>query len=87
MKTYDYILFDWDGTIAKTLDIWMEALKEVLEKDGHCLTDEQIGADYGLFRLRFSNLGENVLDRIIDEALALSKKTCLWCSFTKATQS
>lgn len=74
VKQYDYILFDWDGTIAKTLDIWMEALKETLEKNGHNLTDEQIGADYTLFRSRFNNLGKDTLDGIINEALALSSK-------------
>lgn len=74
MKRYDYILFDWDGTIAKTLDIWMEALKEILEKNGYNFIDEQIGADYVLFRSRFNNLGEDALDKIIDEALILSNK-------------
>lgn len=74
MKQYDYILFDWDGTIAKTLDIWMESLKEVLRSRGHDLTDEQIGADYGNFKTRFSNLGEDTLDEIINSALTLSDK-------------
>lgn len=74
MKQYDYILFDWDGTIAKTLDIWMEALKEVLGKKGYDFTSEQIGADYELFKSRFIHLGEDVLDGIIDEALTLSGK-------------
>jgi len=27
MKKYQYILFDWDGCLAKTLDIWLEAYK------------------------------------------------------------
>jgi len=29
MKKYEYILFDWDGCLAMTLDIWLEAFKEV----------------------------------------------------------
>lgn len=74
MKTYDYILFDWDGTIAKTLDIWMEALRETLERSGYSLTDEQIGADYELFRSRFGHIGTDDIDRIIDEALLLSNE-------------
>lgn len=74
MKRYDYVLFDWDGTIARTLDIWMEALKEILGEKGYNFTSEQIGADYGLFRSRFSNLGEDALNGIIDEALTLSNK-------------
>lgn len=26
---YKYLLFDWDGTLAKTLDVWLDAYKEV----------------------------------------------------------
>lgn len=34
IKKYKYILFDWDGTLAKTLDVWLNAYKEVaLELD------------------------------------------------------
>ncbi len=29
MKKYEYVLFDWDGCLAKTLDIWLAAYKEV----------------------------------------------------------
>lgn len=29
MKRYAYVLFDWDGCLAKTLDIWLAAYKEV----------------------------------------------------------
>ncbi len=35
VKSYDYILFDWDGTIAKTLNLWMDALKDTLRKHGY----------------------------------------------------
>jgi pyrophosphatase PpaX len=28
MKKYQYILFDWDGCLAKTLDIWLDAYVE-----------------------------------------------------------
>lgn len=28
-KKYKYILFDWDGTLAKTLDVWLSSYKEV----------------------------------------------------------
>lgn len=29
MKSYKNILFDWDGTLAKTLDIWLESYKSI----------------------------------------------------------
>jgi pyrophosphatase PpaX len=42
MKHYDYILLDWDGNIAHTLDLWPDALGEVMQKRGYNLTREQL---------------------------------------------
>lgn len=42
MKQYDYILLDWDGNIAHTLDLWPDALKKVLQKRGYNLTHQQL---------------------------------------------
>lgn len=42
MKSYDYILLDWDGNIARTLDLWPTALDEVLQKRGFRLTHQQL---------------------------------------------
>lgn len=28
MKTYTYILLDWDGCLAKTLDLWLEVYQQ-----------------------------------------------------------
>lgn len=47
MKTYNYILLDWDGNLAKTLDIWLEALRTVLSQRGFTPTDEEIAASFG----------------------------------------
>jgi pyrophosphatase PpaX len=74
MKRYTYILFDWDGTIGKTLDIWSNALKDTLSKYGHSFDQTKIGADYELFRTRFRHLGQQTVDDIIEEALASSKR-------------
>lgn len=73
MKRYTYILFDWDGTIGRTLDIWSNALKDTLDKHGYSF-EEGISANYELFRVRFQHLGDHVLDDIIKEALAISKR-------------
>jgi len=35
---YKYILFDWDGTLVKTLDVWLDAYKEVAVELGIDLT-------------------------------------------------
>lgn len=42
MKRYDRILLDWDGNIAHTLDLWPDALDEVLQKRGYSLTRQQL---------------------------------------------
>lgn len=42
MKQYDYILLDWDGNIAHTLDLWPDALDEVLQKRGYKLARRQL---------------------------------------------
>jgi pyrophosphatase PpaX len=42
MKHYNYILLDWDGNIAQTLDLWPDALHEVMSKRDFSLTREQL---------------------------------------------
>lgn len=42
MKSYNFILLDWDGNIAHTLDLWPDALDEVLNKRGYSLTRQQL---------------------------------------------
>lgn len=42
MKKYNYILLDWDGNIAHTLDLWPDALDEVMQKRGYSLTRQQL---------------------------------------------
>lgn len=41
-RGYSYILLDWDGNIARTLNLWPNALDEVLQKRGYTLTHEQL---------------------------------------------
>lgn len=45
MKMYSYILFDWDGCLAKTLDIWLLAYKETFNEYGITLEDRTITND------------------------------------------
>lgn len=72
VRDYECILFDWDGTIGKSLDLWMNALKDTLNKNGYFFNDKEIGSDYELFRTRFSHIGNDTIDNIINEALLLS---------------
>lgn len=49
MKKYKYILLDWDGNLAKTLDVWLEAFREVLELQGIHKSDNEIAMSFGQF--------------------------------------
>jgi HAD superfamily hydrolase (TIGR01509 family) len=51
MKDYDAYLFDWDGTLGKTLELWLEVYRELLERFGiHGLSDELIASGFGRLR-------------------------------------
>ncbi len=49
-KSYDYLLFDWDGNIAKTLDIWLETLHVVLAKYGVTRSDHEYALSFGAWK-------------------------------------
>lgn len=46
MKQYQYILLDWDGNLAKTLEIWLEVSRQLLLEYGHQLTKNNIGLNF-----------------------------------------
>lgn len=54
-KKYKYILFDWDGTLAKTLDVWLFAYKEVA---GSLNIDLSKYGDREVVEIFFSKQGE-----------------------------
>jgi len=69
MKNYQYVLLDWDGNLAKTLDIWLEACRIPLQKRGLKLTDEEIAASFGMFEEQVRRWGfASEVDMIADEA-------------------
>ncbi len=72
MKHYKYFLFDWDGTLARTLDTWLDSLRQSLEKHGHYLNDSEIGANYEAFKQRFEAQGFEDVDQIVTEALSIA---------------
>lgn len=73
-KTYKYILFDWDGTLARTLDIWLAALKAALERRGVSFADEVIGANFTVFKERMEARDIPDVDGIIEEADAIASQ-------------
>ena len=44
---FKYTLFDWDGCLAKTLDIWFFSAKDILIQNGINPTDRQISGGFG----------------------------------------
>ncbi len=47
MKNYKYILFDWDGCLAKTLDVWLDAYKVTFAEYGVHPSDKEIISRFG----------------------------------------
>jgi pyrophosphatase PpaX len=44
---YKYALFDWDGTIAQTLKLWLAVYQQVFREHDIVVTDRQVGASFG----------------------------------------
>jgi pyrophosphatase PpaX len=42
MKNYEAYLFDWDGTLARTLDVWLELKREELSRNSLYPSDGEI---------------------------------------------
>jgi HAD superfamily hydrolase (TIGR01509 family) len=47
MKSYSTYIFDWDGCLAKTLDIWLEGYRQQGLALGYDFTDSQITSIFG----------------------------------------
>ena len=42
MKTYDCVLFDWDGCLARSIDVWIEASEIILKRHGYAASRQKI---------------------------------------------
>ncbi len=47
MKQYDAFLFDWDGTLARTLELWIEQIGRQYERYGLQATKKDLVRDFG----------------------------------------
>lgn len=75
MKTYETILLDWDGNLAKTLDVWMHATRAPLEKRGIYLTDLEIALKcFGHVHESFEELGIADIQDAVEEMVELAGK-------------
>lgn len=77
MKTYKYILLDWDGNLARTLDIWLEACRSVVNKRGVFPTDEQIGASFGAFIDHMKEWGVEDTEKAMEQLGAVKEETVI----------
>lgn len=69
-----YILLDWDGNLAKTLDIWLHACKQAIETQGIVKTDEEIGSSFGQFSRHMEEWGVPNIEQAINMADEIAKK-------------
>jgi HAD superfamily hydrolase (TIGR01509 family) len=74
MKDYDAYLFDWDGTLAKGNEMWIELIRDLLEPHGIHLTDSEMASkilgrwDAGMGELGFSRAKIKLMGDEITEA-------------------
>jgi pyrophosphatase PpaX len=70
MKSYQYILLDWDGNLAKTLHIWLQATIDVLNKYGHIHTETEVINGLPDLQSLMKHLGITDVEGIVDEIKA-----------------
>jgi HAD superfamily hydrolase (TIGR01549 family) len=70
-----FILLDWDGNLAKTLDVWLEACRIPLQKRGLDLSDAEIATCFGAPVKRFYEWGITDVDAAIGEMEQLAKQS------------
>jgi pyrophosphatase PpaX len=70
MKQYDAYLFDWDGTLARTLPVWLTAIQDGYAQYGITATVEEIGSRLGDWQATVEPLPVAVRDRFREQAEA-----------------
>lgn len=73
MKQYKYILLDWDGNLAKTLDLWLGVFRQVLNDEGFHPSDEEIASSFGNVSDYFTKLGIKNPNELYDKADQIGK--------------
>jgi pyrophosphatase PpaX len=75
-KSYSCVLLDWDGNLARTLDIWLGALKTASLERGHEFTDKDIGANFTVFQERMAERGIQNVEAIVAQADEIATREC-----------
>lgn len=72
VTSYDAFLFDCDGTIVHTLDIWIDACSTVLQKHGVHISRQEIGARLGKWELMLAGIPESEFVAAQQEVAAIA---------------
>lgn len=74
-STYKYILFDWDGCLAKTLDVWLEIYKELVTDRGIVIENDLdfVEKSFGKWEKGFANVGVKDTIETYKQALAMAE--------------
>lgn len=72
MKTYDAYLFDCDGTVVHTLDIWIDACHQVLADHGVDVPRSEIGKRLGKWELMLAGIPAEEFDAAVKEVGAIA---------------
>lgn len=67
MKTYNYILLDWDGNLVRTNEVWLDAIRQATEKRGLNLSDEELSSAFGAISQKLESWGISDLDDALNE--------------------
>lgn len=70
---YSYLLFDWDGCLAKTLEVWLNAYKMALKNRGVSAEDQEITHHFGDWDLG-KHFGVKDFVEFNQEAVAYSRE-------------
>ena len=69
-----YVLLDWDGTLAKTLDIWLDACRSAINMQRVSKSDEEIGSSFGQFPQFLKTWKVENIQLAIEETDKIAKK-------------
>jgi pyrophosphatase PpaX len=74
-RSYKYVLLDWDGNLAKTLDVWLEATQVPLKNRNIIVDDaDVVHLCFGRPSAGYAELGINDIDRAIEEMDGYAKQ-------------
>jgi pyrophosphatase PpaX len=83
---YQYILFDWDGCLVKTLDVWLQAYKTVIAKENLFPSDKEIiNQAFGNWEQGLKNLGAKDSHKVWNNVVKEVKQTIHQASMYKET--